>query len=325
MNNITICISSDNNYIQHAGAVMASVLQHKQPEEFIKFYIIDGGITGSNKEKLNKLQEKFSCKIEFLTPDFERVKNCKTFKSDYITTATYYRLLIPEIIPNEDRVLYLDCDTIVRKPLGELYNKDFENNLIIGVKDIAAATHSKRLGLDKYVNGGVLLFNSKQMRAENSVDKMFEWIDKNRSRIECHDQDVINAALKGRIGYTDDIYDAQVLREGNSRFDEIPDPVILHFIGPKKPWTVYKPLNTTHWGIEYFTALKDTPWKDFIKQYKLKRLLCLPFILLYPTGWVRTLLRNIFSVKNTGLKDRKIITILGIKFKVKCVKRKNIA
>lgn len=321
MNNIAISISSDNNYVQHMGATMASILKTKNQDEFIKFYIIDGGIDEENKTKLKSFENKYSCSVSFVTPDNEKLKNCMIFKGDHLSIATYNRLLIPELIPEENRVIYLDCDIIVRKSLAELYNKDFENNLVIGIEDIACINHSKRLHLEKYINGGVILFNSKQMREEKSVEKIFNWIENNKNIIDCHDQDIINAALAGRIKYIEDIYDAQVLREGNSRFDNIPDPVILHFIGPKKPWTIYKPLNTTHWGKEYFKALKDTPWEGFIKEYRLKSILCLPLNIFYPTGWTKSLVRNIFSIKNTGLKDKKIITIFGIQFKIKRVKR----
>ncbi len=321
MYNITICLSSDNNYVQHLGATISSVLKNKKEDEFINIYIIDGGINEDNKSKLKEFEKKYTCKIEFLQSNPEKLKNCIIFKGDYISIATYNRLLIPELIKKENRVIYLDCDIIVRKSLRELFNKDFENNLIIGVEDIVSINHSERLQLDKYINGGVILFNCEQMRKENCVEKIFNWIKENNDKIEYHDQDIINAALAGRIKYVEDIYNAQVLRKKNSRFDEIPDPVILHFIGPKKPWTIVKPLNTTHWGKEYFEALKGTPWENFIKEYKRKVILHYPLILLYPTGLVRTLIRNIFSIKNSTLKDKKIITILGIKFSTKRVKR----
>ncbi len=321
MGNIAICLSSDDNYAQHMGAVISSVLNNKNGDEYFNFYIIDSGISSSNKSKLKEFENSNVCKIEFLQPDFEKLKNCIIFKGNHISLATYNRLLIPEIIPGEDKILYLDSDIIVRKPLTELFNKDFDNNLVLGVEDIAAINSAKRLGLEKYINAGVLLLNTAKMREERSVEKMFNWINENKEKIECHDQDIINAALQDRIKYIDEIYNAQVLREKNSRFDEIPDPVIIHFLGPKKPWTIVKPLNSTHWGREYFTALKNTPWESFIKEYRKKVILYSPLILLYPTGWIRTLIRNIFSVKNTGLKDKKIITILGIQIKIKRRKR----
>lgn len=206
MQNIAICLSSDNNYVQHLGATISSVLKNKNSDDFINVYIIDGGISEENKEKLNKFQIKYDCKIEYLIPDFAKLKNCIMFEGDYISLATYYRLLIPEMIKNEDRVIYLDCDIIVRKSLKDLYNKDFGNNLVLGVIDVIASRHAQRLGLKKYINAGVLLMNAKQMREENSVSKILDWLAKNKSEVRLHDQDVINASINDRIGYIENIF-----------------------------------------------------------------------------------------------------------------------
>ena len=34
MNNIAVCLSSDNNYVQHLGAAISSVLKNKNKDEF---------------------------------------------------------------------------------------------------------------------------------------------------------------------------------------------------------------------------------------------------------------------------------------------------
>ena len=105
MNNIAVCLSSDNNYVQHLGAAISSVLKNKSTDDFINIYVIDGGIEAENIEKLKSFEQKYDCRISFVKPVAEKLKNCITFKGDYISIATYYRLLIPEIIPNEDRVI----------------------------------------------------------------------------------------------------------------------------------------------------------------------------------------------------------------------------
>ena len=317
MNNIAVCLSSDNNYVQHLGAAISSVLKNKSTDDFINIYVIDGGIEAENIEKLKSFEQKYDCRISFVKPVAEKLKNCITFKGDYISIATYYRLLIPEIIPNEDRVIYLDCDTIVRKSLFEFYNKDFKSNLILGVEDVGADGGAKRLNIGRYINAGVILINAKRMREENTVQKIFDWIDKNKDKIECHDQDVVNASCAGRIGYVEEIYNTQVRKNNHSKFDKIKNPVILHFISPKKPWTFWKPLDYTKWSREYFKALKDTPWENFIFKYNAKALLYLPLRCFYPTGFLKNFLRGIFSVRNTSYYKQKVVTVLFVPIRIK--------
>ena len=114
MNNIAICLSSDNNYVQHLAAAISSVLKHKNDQECVCVYIIDGGISEENKEKLSFFTKNYACKISYILPDMNKLKSCHTFKRDYISLAAYYRLFIPELIPNEDRIIYMDCDVIAR-------------------------------------------------------------------------------------------------------------------------------------------------------------------------------------------------------------------
>lgn len=322
MNNIAVCFSSDSAYVKHMAASMASVLKNKNEDEFIKFYIIDGGITEDDKKKLSFFTENFSCSINYVKPDMEKLKNCITFKGDYISLATYYRLLIPEMI-NEDRIIYLDCDIIVRKSLKSLYEQDFEDNLVIGVEDVSKDAHSKRLNIDKYINAGVLLLNNKALKEGNYVNTMFNWLSNNLDIMECHDQDIINASLKGKIKYTDKKYDAQVQHSGKNEFEKITDPYIIHFISPQKPWTLWKPINYTKWEKEYHNAIKDTPFEIYSKDYKLKSKLILPLRFLYPSGIIKDIIRQVFSIRNSDDRSHKIITILGFKIKFKKKKRIN--
>lgn len=317
MNKIAVCFGCDNNYVQHMAATISSILKHKTENEYIKFYILDGGITKQNKKKLEFFTNNYNCEISYIKPDMEKLKNCNTYKGDYISLATYYRLFIPELIPQEDKVLYLDCDIIVRKPLSNLYNKDFEENTILGVVDVAVKEHSKRLNLKKYINAGVILFNSKVMRNENSDEKIINWINKNNDKIECHDQDVINAVFNEKIKYIEDIWNAQVKKEHDTRFSSIEDPSILHFISPKKPWVFWKPLNVTHWSKEYFEALKGTPWEGFIRTYTIRAFITLPFRIFYPMGIGRKFIRWIFSIRNTDDRQYKILTFFGAKWQYK--------
>ena len=312
---ISICLSSDNNYTQHLAATISSILKTKNPNDKINIYILDGGISTQNKQNLSFFEKKYDCKITYLSPDTTKLNNCTISKSDYISLATYYRLLIPELIQNEDRIIYLDCDIIVRHSLFDLYNKDFKTNLVLGVEDVSSCDHAKRLNVKKYINAGVLLLNLKQMREENTLQKILDWLSNNQDKIDCHDQDVINASINDRIEYIEDIYNTQVRRKNLNRFEKLKDPTVLHFISPKKPWSLYKPINSTPWAREYFEALKDTPWEDFIYEYKKQSIKYLIPNLLYPTGIFKNILRTIFSIKNSHDRQYKILTIFGIEIR----------
>lgn len=319
MKNIVICLSSDNNYVQHMAATISSVLKNKNEDEFIKTYIIDGGIDEKNKEKLNLFENEKSCKITYLQPDIKKLQHCK--ESGHLSLATFYRLLIPDMV-QEDRVIYLDCDIIVRKSLNELYNLSFNNNLILGVQDVGGLKQ-ERLNTSNYINTGMILINAKQMREEKSVEYLLNWISNNQDIIQNHDQDIINGALSDRIGIIDDKYNTQVLRKNCNHFDKIKDPTILHFISSQKPWSYLKPMDTTPWAKLYFEALKDTCWADFILEHKIKYALITPIRLLYPTGFIKKILQNIFSIKNTPDRKYKIIKILGIKITRERKKERN--
>ncbi len=313
---ITVSLSSSNLYAQHTGVTITSILKNKNEDEYIKFFIFDGGISEENKNKLQSLMQHEECEITFIRPDTNILKGYSTGLS-YITNETYYRLLAPQILPNEDKILHIDSDTVVMKSLITFWNKHFGSNLVLGVKDIDYILSAKRLGLDKYINAGIILLNAKKIREEGIVNKYFEWAKENVNIIERCDQDILNVVLQGRVGYVEEIYNTQVIYNSSNEFERIKNPIIIHFVSSKKPWSYLKPLNYTKFAKEYFKILKNTPWKGFYKEYCFKSTLIFPLRLLYATGIIKDMLRNIFSVYNSDDKKYKVWTILGIKIKTK--------
>ena len=53
---INICLSCDDNYAKYAGVVITSVLTNALPEDKLNFYILDGGISVENKDKILSLK-----------------------------------------------------------------------------------------------------------------------------------------------------------------------------------------------------------------------------------------------------------------------------
>ena len=77
-----------------------------------------------NKKKLAKYESK-NVKIEFVDLNYyiQKIQD-KLYTRDYYTNTTYFRLFIPNLYPQYDKVIYLDGDTVVLGDISELYNID---------------------------------------------------------------------------------------------------------------------------------------------------------------------------------------------------------
>ena len=256
--NINVCISCDDNYAKYAGVVIASILLNAGEDDEFSFYILDGGISDKAKLRINRLKSIRHCDINFVKIDesqFEVYKDIPTHK--YISMAAYYRLKLPELLPDVDRVIYLDCDVIVRKSLAEFFNTKLdEDYYIAGVLD-ARVKYKPQWKDTKYVNSGVLLMDLNKIRWDNVSDIFLDYTQKHFDEIKTGDQDIINFALKGKIKIVDDRWNVQV-SSFLSRSSFTKDPYIIHYIARQKPW-MFGSYN--HFKNEYFKVLAHTPWK----------------------------------------------------------------
>ena len=202
---INICFSSDNNYAKHMAVAMISILKNSKSEDSYNFYILDGGISPKNKTKINELLKIRSFNIEYLNVNSDDFKDCPmTGYVKYITLPTYYRFKIASLLPNIDKILYLDCDIIVDSDISELYNYNIEQYYIGAIPEVFNQDHKRRLDIEGnayYCNAGVLLINSKKWREDNIEGKLFEYAKKPQREIIFQDQDVLNEVLKYKIKY----------------------------------------------------------------------------------------------------------------------------
>ena len=146
------------------------------------------------------------------------------------------RCWLPKIL-NEDKILYLDIDTLVLDNLDELWNTDMTDYAIMAwpedrtgdlVMDWCQPPR-KKMQHSKYVNSGVVLFNLKFIREHNIDEKWFSLLK--TIKFPLPDQDVINLACDGYIKYLDTIYNF-----GNINYENIPnieDVKIYHMLNYK--------------------------------------------------------------------------------------------
>ena len=199
---IGIAYGLDNQYTYPTIVSMTSILENGSSHTYYIFYLLVDKKTfkKENKEKFVNLEKRYErCEINIIEISDENFQNANTKR---YPLATYYRLILADLLPDINRIIYLDGDTLIYTDLSEMYNLDMGNNIILGFVD-NSYKKAEEFGIKtyKYIVAGVLLINLKKIRKENFTAKFFEFMDKNQDKLTQEDQTVINIVLHGRIGF----------------------------------------------------------------------------------------------------------------------------
>ena len=253
-NLINIACASDDKYAIMMGAMIKSIEINHKTSERINIYIIDKGITKSNKEKILKSIKSKKIKLIWKKINKKILEKLKAIGKSIDLTAHYYRLLIPYLLPkNIEKVIYLDCDLLVLEDISKLWNISLDNYLIAAIQDGCnrrleqGVPNYKELNLDgqsKCFNTGVLVINFKKWRKEKISEKVILCTEENKNNIILWDQYGLNVILNNNWMELDNSWNMfQMFQLKQS------PPKILHYVIPK-----LKPIYPSHSG-DYTTLL----------------------------------------------------------------------
>ena len=312
-NSINICLSFDEKYAQHAAVTMVSLM--KNCSRNIHFYIIDSepsGITES-RSKIVKLVEMYGAKISFRTIDLSVFKGFPVWKpmqdspNKYVP---YYRLCLADLLPEIERIIYLDTDIVVQGDIAKLYDLEFaKDQFIAGVNDMDSEELKEKISTSAYINSGVILFDLATIRRIklNVVEESIKILQNFRERISLNiDQDLINIIFNDHIRLLDISWNAQSV--GTPRGfklgydDKSIEKNIIHFIASHKPWMFNCKSGYQHL---YFRYLSYTPWK----------LKCIKYLFI-------KIKKFIFEKKNVSA-TQKIIVVFGLPLLKRSIEEKN--
>lgn len=242
---IEIAFITNNDYAPHLGATIASILKYSADDEKFNFYVLENNLSNENKENFLKLKKIKNFNLTFIHIDRERFQKLKVTRT---ALETYFRYILPEILPDKNKILYLDADIIVLGSLKELWETDITDYYAAG--SVNGGLDPSRLGITKYINAGVVLFNLDKMRADNITHFLFENTLKleKEGLLKLEDQDVINYTLQDKILFVPDKYN----HPGYASLQK--DTIIVHFV-------IYKPWKGKMKNFDvYYEARQMTPW-----------------------------------------------------------------
>ena len=209
-NIVPIAFAFDNNLVIPACICISSLLMNARPDTFYDIFILHSPKEELTKEKLDLLPHYYSnCRLQYRKVDatFD-----DAFEIRGITTPTYYRLLIPDLIPEYDKVIYSDVDVIFRMDLSQLYQSDLAGYLLAATKDLGLNLSKEgkeyivsTLGLiqGNYLQAGFIIMNNALMRKDKK-EKQLKALAKQKYKHQ--DQDILNIACQGKVLYLPPCY-----------------------------------------------------------------------------------------------------------------------
>ncbi len=264
---IPVVISCNNSYVKYASVLIESLGKNSDASKRYCIYLLNLDISPENKAVLCDQVKKWpNVSIDFINVNRMMHGHKNLFVDRHLSIETYFRFLLVDIFPNLNKVIYLDCDTVVNCDVAALYNMDLGEQLIGAARDvdILSLYHSKcerdpevRRNIDEvielknyinYFQAGVLLLNLKGIRACYSSDQLFSIAEKREWKFQ--DQDVLNYAFKDKVKFITsqwnvlyDVFD-RVERVKKYVPSEISGdyirsrekPYIIHYAGTPKPW-----------------------------------------------------------------------------------------
>lgn len=260
-NGAGICFTCDDKYVKILSVLLKSMVKNSSDNNTYDIIILHTDISDKSYEILKKIcnKENFSIRLFNISEYMDSYNiNHSSYLSVNFHISVFYRLFIPDIFKDFDRIIYLDADMIIQDDIAKLYNIDFENNYLLAAKDLDiqmwiirdvddwkdyANNFLKLKNPLNYIQAGMLVFNIKKCYENSITQKCINKL-KELKTPRFNDQDVLNCVLDGKIKFLSVNWDFLAFHYTTKILSNIvsdkydyasKDIKIIHYGGPK-PW-----------------------------------------------------------------------------------------
>ncbi len=239
---IPIFFAVDDGYIPFLAVSIQSLADHASDENQYVIKVLYTNISEENQRNISKY-ERENISIEFVDLNYyiEKIKD-KLYTRDYYSKTTYFRLFIPNLYPQYNKVLYLDSDITILSDVADLYNIDMGDNLIAAAPDDVIQTievfqdyAEKVVGVAdyrNYFNAGIIVMNLDELRKFDFQEKFLYLLSTVKFSV-AQDQDYLNRLCKGRVKLFSNTWNRMPI--GGDVVDR-DDLHLIHYNLAFKPW-----------------------------------------------------------------------------------------
>ena len=254
---LTVVSNADERFFPGLAVAVTSAVAAASGAFDYRFLILDGGLPAASLEALAVIVRELGARrgmrvtLEPLAIDLTRLAALPARRG---SRMPYAKLLLPEILPALDSVIYLDADVLCFLGLEAVGPPAGENHwLLAGARDFFVVIAKDCPWLEQvppaerklpYINSGVMWMNLKGLREMDFTTRAIA--ARAAIPVARHgDQAVFNFLCRGRshllpaaVNHFTSLGATRPLREGNLNLN-------IHYIGLPKPWL--GPPTTTTW------------------------------------------------------------------------------
>lgn len=268
--------ATDRSYLPYCATTILSALRATTGPTVVAHVIQMGDVPEGDQVAMQSMAEQNGGCVTWIRVNAADLGSLPSGVLAHGGAVSCARVLLPDLLPNVSRLIYLDADTYTTSSLEPLWSTNVDNFALAAVQNVLEPVARQRvadLGLPDwrhYLNSGVLLMNLDFMRRSGSVAAMLNRLRERGSEMVWVDQDLLNLVFKDAWLPLHPRWNAQNsfwawqtwAREtlGAKELAEATDnPGVLHFEGPSfsKPWHYLCP---HPYRIPYRQLMLETPW-----------------------------------------------------------------
>lgn len=290
---MNVAYSTSDLYSELAATSIASLLENSKDVDEINVYVIDIGISEKHRQDLLDLAVAYGRHLEFLEDlNVEDIAHTKIDVGRW-HISTFSRLFLLHVLPEGmDKIIYIDCDMIIRHSLKTLWEMDMEGTWCMSADDCRGKMYRKDIGIQMdsiYTNNGLMVIDLDAWRKNDVESKFIDFINEYHGDITYMDQGVLNGVFQPlkKVKLLPISYNAQtvcydlgydglqacrkpVWAYTRDEFERgIDDPTVVHFttcfMSGTRPWfkVDHHPYRVEFLKYRSLTAWKDEPlWDD---------------------------------------------------------------
>lgn len=249
----------DRTYSVWVGTAMQSIIENTDAR--IAFHILhDDTLTDDNKDKLMHVANSGGYKLEFHYIDSIKFDEVRHMMKQF-TLGAMFRIFLPEVLYNLDKIICLDADLFVNRDIAELWNENIDGYCLAAVADEETTKGIEspypvlegQIDRDKYFNSGVLYMNLNEIRRNGNLCQLVLEYLKTNIKAMCPDQDALNVVYKDKCKYIDASWNSFVKYERDD--DNVINNKIYHYAGTLLTLYSKKCIDK-----KYLNYMSNTPW-----------------------------------------------------------------